>query len=111
MDDEKLIDDKILVEQRIITPAFLERDVIIDAYLPTNIVYPEKMSLLLINDGQDLPKMPFDEILEGLIAALVPAQEHSVIVVGGGIVGIDLERPFERLLGQAVVAEGHIRQT
>jgi len=68
MDDGKLIDDKILVEQSIITSAFLERDVIIDAYLPTNIVYPEKMSLLLINDGQDLPKMPFDEILEGLIS-------------------------------------------
>ncbi len=25
------------------------------------------MGLLLINDGQDLPKMPFDEILDGLI--------------------------------------------
>jgi enterochelin esterase-like enzyme len=67
MADEKLIDDKILVEQNVITSAFLEREVIVDAYLPTNIPFPEQMGLLLINDGQDLPKMPFDEILEKLI--------------------------------------------
>jgi enterochelin esterase-like enzyme len=57
----------VLVEQNVIESAFLDREVIIDAYLPTNIEYPEKMGLLLINDGQDLPKMPFDEILDGLI--------------------------------------------
>lgn len=67
MSDEKLTADTILVEQNIITSAFLERDVIVDAYLPTNVQFPEQMGLLLINDGQDLPKMPFDEILEMLI--------------------------------------------
>ena len=67
MADEKLTAERILVEQNIISSAFLERDVIVDAYLPTNVQYPEQMGLLLINDGQDLPKMPFDEILDKLI--------------------------------------------
>ncbi len=56
----------VVVEQFIITSLYLERDVLIDAYLPTNISKPEQLSLLLINDGQDLPKMPFDEILDEL---------------------------------------------
>ena len=45
---------------------FLERDVIIDCYLPTHVKHTHEMSLLLINDGQDLPKMPFGEILHEL---------------------------------------------
>ena len=67
MADEKLMAEKILVEQHIITSALLEREVIVDAYLPTNVPFPEQMGLLLINDGQDLPKMPFDEILDKLL--------------------------------------------
>ncbi|QEC67623.1 esterase family protein [Panacibacter ginsenosidivorans] len=67
MADEKLMADGILVEQNIVTSSFLERDVIVDAYLPKSVQHPEQMSLLLINDGQDLPKMPFDEILDKLI--------------------------------------------
>lgn len=57
----------IFTERTEIDSAFLEREVLIDAYLPVNIPEPEKMSLLLINDGQDLPKMPFEEILGNLI--------------------------------------------
>jgi len=57
----------ILVEKTPLYSNFLEREVIIDAYLPTNIEHPEQMSLLLINDGQDLPKMPFEEILDDLL--------------------------------------------
>ncbi|HWB26465.1 MAG TPA: alpha/beta hydrolase-fold protein [Chitinophagaceae bacterium] len=57
----------ILVEQHIINSAFLEREVTIDAYLPVDVPHPENMGLLLINDGQDLPRMPFDEILDDLI--------------------------------------------
>ena len=57
----------ILVEQNTLESVFLERDVIVDAYLPTNIEHPENMGLLLINDGQDLPKMPFEDILDELI--------------------------------------------
>src|SRR6266536_2765611 len=68
MADEKIILDNIIVEQNKIESSFLERNVQIDAYLPTNILRPENVSLLLINDGQDLPKMPFEEILDTFIA-------------------------------------------
>ena len=68
MADEKITATNILMEQHIIQSSFLDREVIVDAYLPTNVEYPEHMSLLLINDGQDLPKMPFDEILDRLLS-------------------------------------------
>ncbi|HEY2727130.1 MAG TPA: alpha/beta hydrolase-fold protein [Parafilimonas sp.] len=57
----------IIIETLTLGSKFLERDVTIDAYLPVNIAHPEQMSLLLINDGQDLPTMPFDEILSSLL--------------------------------------------
>ncbi|MBA4198242.1 MAG: esterase [Chitinophaga sp.] len=58
----------ITIEQSIIASQYLEREVTIDAYIPENLHQPEQISLLLINDGQDLPKMPFDEILNALIS-------------------------------------------
>lgn len=57
----------IYVEQNTIYSEYLEREVIYDVYMPTSINHPEQMSLLLINDGQDLPKMPFDEMLDNLV--------------------------------------------
>ena len=57
----------IITETLTLGSEFLERDVTIDTYLPVNIAHPEQMSLLLINDGQDLPTMPFDEILNSLL--------------------------------------------
>jgi len=57
----------ILIEKNIIPSLYLEREVTIDAYLPVNIAEPETLNLLLINDGQDLPKMPLDEILNNLL--------------------------------------------
>lgn len=68
MADEKVTAENILVEQNKLASAFLHRDVVVDAYLPRNVKHPEELSLLLINDGQDLPKMPFHEILDNLIA-------------------------------------------
>ncbi|MBI1782332.1 MAG: esterase [Sphingobacteriales bacterium] len=56
----------ILVENAYIDSIYLEREVKVDFYLPTNVAKPAEMSLLLINDGQDLPKMPFEEILDDL---------------------------------------------
>lgn len=56
----------ILVEKKDLVSEHLEREVKIDFYLPKHVKQPEKMSLLLINDGQDLPKMPFETILEDL---------------------------------------------
>jgi enterochelin esterase-like enzyme len=58
----------VIVEQKIIPSEYLERDVTIDVYLPAASIRPDQLSLLLINDGQDLPKMPFDEILDDLYA-------------------------------------------
>lgn len=62
MQKEKVI--SIMIEHEILKSEFLERDVKVDFYLPTQVKHPENMSLLLINDGQDLPKMPFEKILE-----------------------------------------------
>lgn len=56
----------ILTEGRFISSAFLSRDVRIDFYLPKDINGNSVVSLLLINDGQDLQKMDFASILEKL---------------------------------------------
>ena len=55
----------ISVENHIILSAFLEREVKVDFYLPAK-ANNNVLSLLLINDGQDLQTMHFDEILDGL---------------------------------------------
>src|SRR5690349_17740190 len=57
----------IITETLTLGSEFLERDVIIDTYLPANMEHAEQMSLLLINDGQDLPTMSFNEILSSLL--------------------------------------------
>ncbi len=56
-----------LLENYIIHSHFLKRDVLIDFYLPPAKQVPaEQLSLLLINDGQDLVAMQFQEILQKL---------------------------------------------
>jgi enterochelin esterase-like enzyme len=69
----------ILVEQKIISSEYLARDVIFDVFLPASAVQPEQVSLLLINDGQDLSKMPFDEMLDEL---MTQGKIDPVICVG-----------------------------
>src|SRR4051794_949507 len=69
----------ILVERATLNSTFLTREVITDFYLPTHVEHPEEMSLLLINDGQDLPTMPFEEILSDL---LEQQQIEPVLCVG-----------------------------
>jgi enterochelin esterase-like enzyme len=75
---------KTRVEHTKIESEYLEREVKVDFYLPPgiasrtdgqakdqrnlSIVHPGGVSLLLINDGQDLPKMPFRKILDELYA-------------------------------------------
>ena len=56
----------VIVENHILTSAFLEREVKFDIYLPKHIIDPGEISLLLINDGQDLPRMDFENILSDL---------------------------------------------
>lgn len=56
-----------LVETFIYTSDYLDRVVKIDAYLPKGYKKEDGLSLLLVNDGQDLPKMPFAPIIDELI--------------------------------------------
>jgi len=67
--EETSVLEAIITEQIVVHSDYLQRDVIVDAYLPRNISIPEQLSLLLVNDGQDLPKMPFDEILDAALAS------------------------------------------
>jgi hypothetical protein len=53
----------ISTEQHIISSAFLSRDVKIDFYFPPETSQSANLSLLLINDGQDLVTMHFEGIL------------------------------------------------
>jgi enterochelin esterase-like enzyme len=57
----------IIVEQKALASQYLKRYVIVDFYLPKNIEIPSQMSLLLINDGQDLAQMKFSNILNSLL--------------------------------------------
>jgi len=59
----------LIVEQKAIASTFLSRYVIVDCYLPKNISAPDKLSLLLINDGQDLEEMKFSSMLNQMIEA------------------------------------------
>lgn len=63
---------KIVVENYAVFSEYLDREVLIDVYLPCHIHQPSDISLLFINDGQDLPKMPFGAMLDGLLA------QHSI---------------------------------
>jgi len=63
---QKSIATSFIVEKKSIQSALLDREVLIDVYLPKNIKHPGDMSLLLLNDGQDLGKMPFEDILNDL---------------------------------------------
>jgi enterochelin esterase-like enzyme len=54
------------VENEVIRSAFLARDVKVDLYLPAGGPGQEEMSLLLVNDGQDLLTMNFKGMLQHL---------------------------------------------
>jgi enterochelin esterase-like enzyme len=54
-------------EQFTITSVFLLRRVTIDFFLPKNIPHPEQMSLLLINDGQNMKELGLETMLEEMI--------------------------------------------
>ena len=56
----------VVVENHIIRSRFLQRDVKIDFYLPPNEYVSSQLNLLLINDGQDLVSMQFENILQNL---------------------------------------------
>lgn len=57
----------LIVEQKAIASRSLKRLVMVDLYLPKNICDPSGLSLLLINDGQDLDEIPFDKLYNDLL--------------------------------------------
>jgi enterochelin esterase-like enzyme len=56
----------LVVEQKAIASRYLKRHVLVDLYLPKNIPDPKDLSLLLINDGQNLDEMNFSVLLNQL---------------------------------------------
>ncbi|WP_460566975.1 alpha/beta hydrolase [Flaviaesturariibacter terrae] len=56
----------LIVERKLLYSADLRRYVTVDFYLPKFISDPSALSLLLVNDGQDLEKFQFGEMLNGL---------------------------------------------
>lgn len=56
----------ILVKEHLIQSVHLSREVIVDFYIPARLSANSIPPLLLINDGQDLRTMNFEEILETL---------------------------------------------
>ena len=55
-----------LIEKHILSSLLLNREVSLDIYLPANVLNPCDISLLLINDGQNLEEMKFADILEDI---------------------------------------------
>lgn len=49
-----------------LSSTLLDRDVRIDLYMPSGVMDPAQLGILLINDGQDLPGMDFKNILADL---------------------------------------------
>lgn len=64
----------VVTHHHVLISDFLKRKVKIDCYLPADTMISSNANLLLINDGQDLVTMKFDEILEDLysVNAIVP---------------------------------------
>ena len=56
---------QVVVDKHILHSGFLERNVLVDCYLPP-VAAADEVSLLLVNDGQDLVTMNFNELLEEL---------------------------------------------
>jgi enterochelin esterase-like enzyme len=72
----------ILLENATIESVWLQREVKIDFYLPLSVADPSQMSLLLINDGQNMEEMGFEQILSQLytnreISPLLCAAIHA----------------------------------
>jgi enterochelin esterase-like enzyme len=59
----------LIVESKMIMSEFLKRQVVVDCYVPKHLLWPNELSLLLINDGQDLKEMDFAAMLNQLMEA------------------------------------------
>ncbi len=66
MMNETRTDSSVIVKSNSLYSQLLDREVLTDIYLPNFDSGFNHLSLLLINDGQDLPVMPFADILSEL---------------------------------------------
>lgn len=80
----------VVLESLQIFSEFLERTVEVDLYLPAERDLLQQYSLLFINDGQDLPKMPFHTILSDLIAS----NKITPIIAVGIHCGVDRKMEY-----------------
>ncbi len=69
----------ILTERKSINSVFLNREVSLDFFLPKGVVAPDQMSLLLINDGQNMQELGLERILNELYSA---KKISAVVCVG-----------------------------
>ncbi|HEX2682323.1 MAG TPA: alpha/beta hydrolase-fold protein [Ferruginibacter sp.] len=69
----------VAVEHHIITSSFLDREVTVDFYFPPKKDQVSSYSLLLVNDGQDLVTMGFEDILSDLYES---GSIHELFCVG-----------------------------
>src|SRR4026208_1727897 len=74
----------IQVENTIIDSVFLKRLVKLDIFIPSKIWDPPQMSLLLINDGQDMQKMGFESILDKLYSGDDPIEPLICVAIHCG---------------------------
>lgn len=58
----------VLSENAVLASEYLEREVIVDFFLPKNVAEPAAMNLLLINDGQNMEELGLESILNELYA-------------------------------------------
>jgi enterochelin esterase-like enzyme len=58
--------ESIIIDKHLLTSIFLGRTVKVDCYLPASIKDFSQLGLLLVNDGQDLVTMQFENILDNL---------------------------------------------
>jgi esterase/lipase superfamily enzyme len=70
METEKA--SRVLFEKHLLFSSHLDREVEIDFYLPANFLHVSDVSLLLINDGQNLQEMNFRIMLEHDIEMITP---------------------------------------
>ncbi|HSC52093.1 MAG TPA: alpha/beta hydrolase-fold protein [Phnomibacter sp.] len=54
------------VHTQLFNSEYLDREIKVDVYMPVAFEPHTQASVLIVNDGQDLPKMPFTSILEDL---------------------------------------------
>src|SRR5215207_5300302 len=80
----------LIVEQKAIASSHLKRPVLVDFYIPKDDVAPGQLSLLLINDGQNLDEVQFAALLDQLLAS----NQVQPLMVAGVHAGKDRKNEY-----------------